>query len=110
MEAVLKKNGLISLLVHPDYVIEQRARDVYRELLHFLRDLGSQEQLWFALPGEVDQWWRARSKMRIVNESGHWRVEGPGSDLAVVAFANSAGDHLEYEVGTGLRVVEGRNA
>jgi hypothetical protein len=99
-EAILKKNGLISFLVHPDYVIEQRARDVYWELLRFLRSLGSQEQLWFALPGEVDQWWRARSKMHVAKQAGKWRVEGPGSERAVLAFANAVGDHLEYEVGT----------
>jgi len=65
-----------------------------------LRSLGSQEQLWFALPGEVDQWWRARSKMQVVKQAGQWRVEGAGSERAVLAFAKSADDHLEYEVGT----------
>ena len=77
-EAILKKNGLISFLVHPDYVVEKRARGVYRDLLGFLRNLGSQERLWFALPGEVDQWWRDRSKMRIVNHAGQWRLKGLG--------------------------------
>lgn len=109
-EAILKKNGLVSFLVHPDYVVEKRARGVYRDLLCYLRNLGSHERLWFALPEEVDQWWRDRSKMRIVNHAGQWRVEGPGSERAVVAFAKAAGDHLEFEISPEFRIMEGSNA
>ncbi|MGB8770692.1 MAG: hypothetical protein WCC92_13825 [Candidatus Korobacteraceae bacterium] len=109
-EAILKKNGLINFLVHPDYVTEKRARGVYLDLLCFLRNLGSQERLWFALPGEVDQWWRDRSKMRVVNHAGQWRVEGPGAEHAVLAFAKAAGDHLEYELSAELTVPEGSKA
>lgn len=105
-EAILKKNGLMSFLVHPDYVMEKRARDVYCDLLCFLRNLGSQERLWFALPGEVDQWWRERSKMRVVNYAGQWRIEGPGKERAVLAFAKASGDHLEYEVSTEFEIVQ----
>jgi hypothetical protein len=104
-EAILKKNGLMSFLIHPDYVMEKRARDVYCDLLCFLRNLGSQERLWFALPGEVDQWWRERSKMRVVNYAGEWRIEGPRKERAVLAFAKAFGDHVEYEVSTELEVV-----
>ena len=97
-EAIMQKSGLVSFLIHPDYVIEKRARGVYRDLLSYLQQLRSEEQLWFALPGEVDQWWRARSKMRVINHDGQWRIDGPGSGCAKVAFAKAAGDHLEYEV------------
>ncbi len=106
-EAILKENGLISFLVHPDYVVEKRARGVFRDLLCFLRNLGSQERLWFALPREVDQWWRGRSKMRVVNHAGQWQIEGPGAERAVLAFAKAGGNHLEYEVSTTLKVMEG---
>ena len=105
-ELIVKKNGLVTFLIHPDYVIEKRARDVYRGLLVFLRHLGSREKLWFALPGEVDQWWRARSRMRVVNHDGQWQIEGPGAERAVLAFAKTAGDHLEHEVDAQLRAVE----
>ncbi len=106
-EAILKQNGLISFLVHPDYILEKRARGVYRDLLCFLRTLGSQERLWFALPGEVDQWWRDRSKMRLVNHAGQWRIEGPRAERAVLAFAKAAGEHVEYEVSPEHKVLEG---
>jgi hypothetical protein len=106
-EAILQQNGLISFVVHPDYVLEKKARGVYRDLLCFLRNLGSQERLWFALPGEVDQWWRDRSKMRIVNHAWQWRIEGPGAERAVLAFARAAGEHVEYEMSAELKVMEG---
>jgi hypothetical protein len=108
-EAILKKNGLVSFLVHPDYVMEKRARDVYGDLLSFLRQLGSREQLWFALPGEVDQWWRARSKMQVVRDAGRWHIAGPENERAVLAFARVAGDRLEYEVDAQLQVVDTPN-
>ena len=105
IDAILKKNGLVSFIVHPDYVIEQRARHTYCDLLGYLQQLNSSERLWFALPGEVDQWWRSRSKMNVVSNNGQWKIEGPGAERAVLAFAKAAGDHLEYEVDVPLRAV-----
>ena len=105
-ELIVKKNGLATFLIHPDYVIQKRERDVYLGLLGYLRNLGSKEKLWFALPGEVDAWWRARSKMRVVNLDGQWQVEGPGAERAVLAFAKVAGDHLKYEVDAPPQVVQ----
>ena len=108
-EAILRKNGLVSFLVHPDYVIEKRARNVYRALLSFLQQLRSSERLWFALPGEVDQWWRLRREMRVVERDGQWGIEGPGAERAKLAFAKLAGDHIEYEVATPHSAVEIRD-
>ena len=95
---IAKKNGLVSFIVHPDYVIDRKARDVYRGLLTFLCKLGRSQRIWFALPGEIDRWWRARHKMRIVGQDGNWRIEGGGAEQARLAFARMAGDHLEYEL------------
>src|SRR3974377_2217094 len=44
-EAIMQKNGLVSFLIHPDYIIEKRARGTYRDLLTFLRQLRSRERL-----------------------------------------------------------------
>ena len=57
-------------------MIEEKARSTYRELLAFLRETGRQKKMWFALPSQIDEWWRARRGMRIVGEEGHWRVVG----------------------------------
>jgi hypothetical protein len=98
IELIRKKSGLMSFLIHPDYIIEARARSVYRSLLGVLRDMGTKEKLWFALPGDVDQWWRARSKMRLVYDGGDWRIEGPDAGRAVLAFAKVVAGRLDYEV------------
>ena len=97
-ELIMAKNGLVSFIVHPDYVIEKKSQDIYRDLLSFLRQLGVERKIWFALPGEIDDWWRSRSKMRLVDQNGKWQIEGPGAGRAKIAFAKMVGDRLEYEV------------
>jgi hypothetical protein len=92
------KHGLMSFIVHPDYIIPDRARAVYRELLAFLAELRSQRKLWLALPKDVAKWWRMRSGMRLVNEGGGWRIEGEGSERAKVAYAILADDRIAYEI------------
>lgn len=98
VEAIIEKNGLVSFIIHPDYVIEKRARDVYRSLLSFLQQVSSKKSLWFALPGEVDRWWRLRSEMSVIERDGHWHITGPGAERARLAFARLAGDHLVYDL------------
>jgi hypothetical protein len=94
----MEKNGLVSFIVHPDYVIEKKPQDIYRDLLSFLRQLGREKRIWFAVAGEIDHWWRARSKMRVVDHDGKWRIEGPEAERAKLAFARVVGDRLKYEV------------
>ena len=93
-----KRNGLMSFIAHPDYLIDASARKVYESLLQYLQQMVQREKIWMALPGEVDQWWRARSQMHLVQANGRWTVEGPQSDQAKVAFAVRDGDNLRYEV------------
>jgi hypothetical protein len=92
------RNGLMSFIAHPDYLIDAGARKVYESLLQYLQQMVQREKIWMALPGEVDQWWRARSQMHLVQADGRWTVEGPQSDQAKVAFAVLDGDNLRYEV------------
>jgi hypothetical protein len=94
---VLEKNGLLSFLVHPDYIQEKRGRGAYVELLQYLRDLRSQANLWFALPSQVNDWWRKRSKMKVVKHQDSWRIEGDDSGQAVLAYAVRSGDKLAYQ-------------
>jgi hypothetical protein len=95
---VQENHGLISLIVHPDYIIEQRARDTYKALLEFLAGLREKDGVWTALPRDVANWWRQRSKMELVSQDGEWRVEGPGSERARVAYASLAGDAVTYRL------------
>ena len=93
-----KRNGLMSFIAHPDYLIDASARKVYESLLQYLQQMVQREKIWMALPGEVDRWWRARSQMHLVQADGRWTVEGFQSDQAKVAFAVLDGDNLRYEV------------
>jgi glycosyltransferase involved in cell wall biosynthesis len=98
IDLILAGNGLISFVVHPDYIIEKRARAVYTELLQYLAKLRDERKLWAALPGEVNRWWRNRSQMKLVAAGDGWKIDGPDSDRARIAYATVDGDRLTYTV------------
>lgn len=93
-----ERHGLASFLVHPDYIIEKRARKTYSALLDHLSQLRSERGIWMALPGEVNDWWRQRSEMSLVREADGWRIEGAGKERARIAYATRVGDQLSYVV------------
>jgi len=95
---VRERNGLMSLLTHPDYLIEARARGVYESLLDHLRQLVTREKIWAALPGDVDLWWRARSQMKLVPRGQEWKIVGPEKDRARLAYAVLDSGRLKYEL------------
>ena len=82
-----KRNGLISFISHPDYLMEARARGVYLKLLEYLQQMTKREGVWVTLPGEVDKWWRARNDMKLVPRGSDWVIEGPEKERARVAYA-----------------------
>ena len=73
---VREQHGLISVIVHPDYIMEQRAQDAYKALLGHLAELRAKGFIWTPLPREVAAWWRQRSQMEL--RSRKRRVEGGG--------------------------------
>jgi hypothetical protein len=91
-------HGLASFIVHPDYLNSKSARAAYAGLLRHLDTMRSNQGLWIALPAQVDEWWRQRSKMRLVQHDGHWKIEGAGSERATVAYAVVADDRLKYRI------------
>jgi len=95
---ILRKNGLMSFNVHPDYVIGHSTLSVYKTLLGYLRELQKESRVWAALPSEVDSWWRARSNMCVVKEGNSWRIAGNGAERAVLAFAKNVDGNLVYEL------------
>ncbi|HET9218515.1 MAG TPA: hypothetical protein VFR18_16140 [Terriglobia bacterium] len=98
IEVIRNGHGLISLIVHPDYVFSSRAQEIYRQLLDEVRTLQANAGVWVALPGDVDQWWRQRHEMKVVPSESGWKIEGPGSDRARLAYACLDNDRLIYEV------------
>jgi hypothetical protein len=95
---IRERNGLMSLLTHPDYLIERRARKVYESLLDHLRQMIVDEKIWAPLPGDVDRWWRARSQMRLVPRGDEWEIVGQHKERARLAYAVLDGDRLAFEV------------
>jgi hypothetical protein len=93
---VMDRHGLLSLLSHPDYLLDHRAQGVYRALLVFLSELESEHKMWIALPNQVNEWWRQRSKMTLAPHGSSWRIEGPGKERARLAYARRDGDRLIY--------------
>lgn len=98
IELILRKNGLMSFIVHPDYIIEPEKLSIYEALLGCLRAYAENEPIWFALPCEVDSWWRARSKMSVVNDGSSWRIEGDQGERAALAYARVVDGKLVYEL------------
>lgn len=97
IDIISRVHGLISWIVHPDYVMKQRAQRTYVELLAYLSRFAVDKNIWLALPGEVNRWWRERSQMKIVEKDGRLEIEGQGHERARIAYARSDGKHLTYE-------------
>jgi hypothetical protein len=99
IDLIQQRNGLVSFITHPDYLIDLRSRGVYESLLAYLREIVHRKGMWETVPGEVDCWWRARSQMKLVEDNGGWRIEGPGSERARIAYATLDGDQIVYTIG-----------
>jgi hypothetical protein len=93
---ILEENGLLSFNIHPDYVIPPRAREVYVKLLDYLSKLRSKRNVWIALPGQVNHWWRQRAEMKLATRGNTWVIEGPGKERARIAYAVLEGDEVRY--------------
>lgn len=96
------KNGLLSAIVHPDYLDSPKALKVYKGLLEHLAELRLTGKTWIALPKEVAVWWRQRGALKLVRVGTEWGIEGEGSDRASLAYAVLDGDSVRYELAKSL--------
>jgi hypothetical protein len=96
IQLILEKHGLVSFIVHPDYITDSKNQRTYKDLLGYLSDLRRTERVWIALPAEINRWWRARSQMRLVSDRGRWRIEGSEKERARIAYARIENDQLVY--------------
>lgn len=98
IDLIRARHGLISVIVHPDYILTERPRRVYTDLLRLLADLRDRRETWIARPGEVNNWWRQRSQMTLEPDGAGWRITGPGSERATLAWAClGEQDTIRYE-------------
>lgn len=98
IETIASYHGLISFIVHPDYVLSPAVCGLYRELLEYLSVLRRECDIWTALPGDINRWWRERNQMQLVQESGAWQVRGRGSERARVAYASLVDGKVRYRI------------
>lgn len=95
---ISEHHGLVSVIAHPDYLLGDRERQVYVELLQHLHDLRERNGLWIALPGEINRWWRNRQRMTLVPSGNGWRIDGPDSPRARVAYATLEDGRLRFRI------------
>jgi hypothetical protein len=98
IEEILAYNGLISFIVHPDYISRPTESELYRELLRHIQSLRTTISIWIALPGEINRWWRQRSELRVVRNGNGWQITGDGSKRARLAFASLVNGKVTYRV------------
>jgi hypothetical protein len=100
IDLIMEKHGLMSFIVHPDYVVTAQERGVYEQLLNYLRGLNKEKGVWLSTPGEVNRWWRQRDQMTLVSDESGWHIEGAGSDRACVAYASERDGRLRLSLET----------
>jgi hypothetical protein len=98
LDLIRQNHGLMSFIAHPDYLISRRNRAVYESLLECLQRMVESGNVWNPLPGEVDIWWRKRSKMKIIWREADWGIEGPGAECARIAYAVLENGRLHFEL------------
>jgi hypothetical protein len=96
IDTLHRNHGLISILAHPDYLTEPWAQEIYVQLLSHISARAFKENIWLATPGEVNDWWRVRSKLSLTPNSGGWQITGDGCDRARIAYASLDGENVRY--------------
>jgi hypothetical protein len=98
IDLILAQHGLINFIIHPDYVKGRLEGGVFRSLLDHLAGLREQEGLWVTTPDKVDQWWRQRAKMRLVEGNGKLIIEGEGSERARISYAMERDGGIKFDL------------
>ncbi len=104
IELIVQRHGLISFIVHPDYIAAARERRVYEDLLGYLAGLAEEKSVWITTPGEVNRWWRLRAQMQLVENGTDWRIEGEGAERARIAFASEKDGQIVFMLQDGSAV------
>jgi peptidoglycan/xylan/chitin deacetylase (PgdA/CDA1 family) len=93
---LVANHGLITVLVHPDYLIARERLDRYDELLAYLAEIPCG---WHALPREVAAWWRVRTAL----EDGDDLALDPDAVAAyagrvTTAYARRKEDEIVFDI------------
>jgi hypothetical protein len=93
---LIAHHGLVSVIIHPDYVDSGARLGLYEQLLAYLRERLDENDGWHALPRDVAAWWRARRDLHIETVGGMAWIEGPEdyADRATVTWARGLGESV----------------
>jgi peptidoglycan/xylan/chitin deacetylase (PgdA/CDA1 family) len=108
-EWIIENNGLINLLVHPDYLRTEERLTLYDEFLGFI---GSQIGGWHAPPRDVALWWKERALIECCELDGEIRIVGPGraAEDATAMWAREHDGAIVFELDSGVPPVAPRPA
>jgi hypothetical protein len=97
-ELIMKKYGLLSFIIHPDYVVKSREQSIFKQLLGYLAYLKKEKGTWTTTPSELNRWWRQRAELTLVEKNGNWLIEGAGKERARLAYASEKDGQLALQV------------
>jgi peptidoglycan/xylan/chitin deacetylase (PgdA/CDA1 family) len=100
-EWIIEHNGLVNLLVHPDYLLTEERLALYDEFLGFL---ASRAGGWHALPRDVARWWKDRSRLECRrDERGEARIVGPrpAAGEPTVMWAEERDGRVAFDLASG---------
>jgi hypothetical protein len=95
---IMARHGVLNFIIHPDYLAQDKEMRIYKELLAYLVDLRAKSGLWTPLPCELSQWWRQRSRMKIVKTPEGWEIAGEGKERARLAYVKFENGKLTYDL------------
>jgi glycosyltransferase involved in cell wall biosynthesis len=95
-ETIIKGNGIVSIITHPDYLISKKAQTTYRQLLGYLAEKCVAENVWATLPSQIDRWWRMRHNMTLVRDGDSMQIIGEGRERARIAYATLIDGGVAY--------------
>jgi hypothetical protein len=82
-ELLRERAGMATIIVHPDYMLDDASLATYQRFLEAYRD---DDTAWRALPREVSAWWRARAATSLRFVDGAWEAVGPAADRATIGL------------------------
>jgi len=87
LKLIKKLQGMVLMLVHPDYILTNNILDIYK---NFLLEIKNDQTYWHALPREVARWWHSRSNRKLKKIKGEWQIYPPlkGGSVGKIRLEN----------------------
>lgn len=89
-----KMNGMVLVVVHPDYMFTDTRLGLYEDFLKLLSQKGN---FYHALPREVARWWKDRDASSIrLTKDGCTEIRGSAKKMATIKWVYLKGDSLAF--------------